>query len=152
MVQIFPYANIVAGVLVLIVGFGFHWIGQLFSVLDWERATRIGLQEKTLLPEYKVYEHGIAVADVTIGWIYGIAGLGLILNAEWGYRLAWIPGSILIYHGISAWVWEGNRRSKRPSDLEQCDENWLVCGEPSCRGHGHSGCLDWLTCRSRRRR
>lgn len=111
MVQIFPYANIVTGVLVLIVGFGFHWIGQLYSLLDWERATRIGLQEKTLLPEYKVYEHGVAVADVTIGWIYGIVGLGLIQDAEWGYRLACIPGSIFIYHGISAWVWEGNRRA-----------------------------------------
>jgi hypothetical protein len=111
MTQIFPYANVITGVLVLIVGFGFHWIGQVFSLLNWERATRIGLQEKSLLPEYKVYEQAIAVADATIGWIYGIAGLGLILNAEWGYRLAWIPGSILIYHGISAWVWEGNRRA-----------------------------------------
>jgi hypothetical protein len=111
MIQIIPCASIVTGVLVLIVGFGFHWLGQLISVLNWERATRIGLQEKTLLPEYKVYEHAIAVADATIGWVYGIAGLGLILNAEWGFRLAWAPGSILIYHGVSAWVWEGNRRA-----------------------------------------
>jgi hypothetical protein len=111
MTQIFPCSNVIAGVLVLIVGFGFHWIGQVFSLLNWERAARIGLQEKSLLPEYKVYEQAIAVADATIGWIYGIAGLGLILDAEWGYRLAWIPGSILIYHGISAWAWEGNRRA-----------------------------------------
>ena len=43
--QVFPYANVVAGVLVLIVGFVFHWIGQLISILNWDLATRIGLQE-----------------------------------------------------------------------------------------------------------
>jgi hypothetical protein len=26
--RVFPYANVIAGVLVLIVGFGFHWVGQ----------------------------------------------------------------------------------------------------------------------------
>ena len=109
--QLFPYANIVTGILVLVVGFGFHWIGQLTSLLNWELATRIGLQEKSLPPEYKVYEHAIAVADVAVGWTYGVAGLGLIMDADWGYRLACLPGAILIYHAISAWVWEGNRRA-----------------------------------------
>jgi len=110
MSRLFPYANIIAGVLVLVVGFGFHWLGQLVCVLNWDKATQIGLQEKGLLPEYKAYEHAIAVADVSIGWIYGVAGIGLLFKAEWGYKLAWIPGSILLYHAISAWVWEGNRR------------------------------------------
>ena len=109
--QIFPYANIVAGVLILIVGFCFHWLGQLVSVLDWDLATRLGLQEKQLPPEYKVYEHAIAVADTAIGWLYGVAAIGLFLDAQWGYTLAWVPGSILVYHAISAWVWEGNRRA-----------------------------------------
>lgn len=109
---LFPYAHVIAGILVLIVGFLFHWVGQLISVLNWEFATRVGLQEKELPKEYKVYEHAIAVADVAIGWVYGIAGIGLILGAAWGYQLAWIPGAILTYHGISAWVWEGNRRAQ----------------------------------------
>ncbi|MFC1529342.1 hypothetical protein ACFL6R_01365 [Gemmatimonadota bacterium] len=108
--SLFPYANIVAGILIFIVGFCFHWLGQFFSVLNWDRATQLGLQEKDMPPEYKVYEHAIAVADSAIAWIYGVAAIGLILNATWGYMLAWIPGSILIYHAISAWVWEGNRR------------------------------------------
>lgn len=108
--QVFPYANVVAGVLLLIVGFLFHWVGQLISVLNWDLATRIGLQEATLLPEYKVYEHAIAVADVALGWLYGLAGLGLVLGAAWGYKLAWIPGVVLVYHGISYWFWTGNRR------------------------------------------
>ena len=107
--QLFPYSNIVAGVLVLVVGFAFHWIGQLISILNWDLATRIGLQEKGILPEYKVYEHGIAVADVAIGWVYGIAGLGLVLGTQWGFKLAWFPGVVLIYHGISAWFWTGNQ-------------------------------------------
>ena len=107
--QVFPYANIVAGVLVFAVGFIFHWIGQLISLLDWDLAARIGLQEKGMLPEYKVYEHAIAVADVAIGWIYGIAGVGLILGTPWGFKLAWFPGVILIYHSISFWFWTGNQ-------------------------------------------
>lgn len=108
--QVFPYANVVAGVLVLVVGFIFHWIGQLISVLNWDLATRIGLQEEALPPEYKVYEHAIAVADVALGWIYGLAGLGLVLGAQWGYKLAWVPGVVLVYHSISYWFWTGNRR------------------------------------------
>ena len=110
MIALFPYANIIAGVLILIVGFGFHWLGQLVSVLNWELATRTGLQEKEMPPAYKVYEHAIAVADTALGWLYGIAAVGLFLDTEWGYKLAWIPGSILLYHSISAWVWEANRR------------------------------------------
>ncbi len=106
----FAHDNIVAGVGVLVVGFLVHWVGQLTSVLSWEFATRIGLQEKGLLPEYRVYEHAIAVADVIVGLVYGVAGLGLILGATWGFKLATIPGAILIYHGLSAWFWERNRR------------------------------------------
>ena len=63
-----------------------------------------------MLPEYKVYEHAIAVADIAIGWLYGVVAIGLFLNIEWGYKLAWIPGSILLYHGLSFWFWEANRR------------------------------------------
>ena len=108
--QIFPYANIVTGILVLIVGFLMHWIGQLISVISWEFATRIGVQEKKMPKEFKVYEHAIAVADVAVGWTYGLAGIGLILNAPWSYQLLWIPGSILFYHGVSVWVWFGNQK------------------------------------------
>jgi hypothetical protein len=36
--QIFPGANVVAGVLVLIVGFGFHFGGQLTARLVWDRS------------------------------------------------------------------------------------------------------------------
>ena len=41
--QIFPYANFITGVLVLIVGFVFHWGGQLISLLNLDFATKIGL-------------------------------------------------------------------------------------------------------------
>ena len=60
--------------------------------------------------EYKVYEHAIAVADSMIGWIYGLAAVGLILGSNWGYKLAWFPGIILVYHSISFWFWTGNRK------------------------------------------
>ena len=108
-IEIIPYSNIIVGILIFIVGFIFHWIFQLISLVNWNYATKIGLQEKEMLPEYKVYEHAIAVADVLIGWIYGIAAVGLILNISWAYKLAWIPGVILIYHSISYWFWKGNQ-------------------------------------------
>jgi hypothetical protein len=108
--QIFPYANVVAGVAILIVGFIFHWLGQLVCLVNWEYATQLGLAEVGLLPEYKVYEHAIAVADVALGWLYGLAGLGLILDTEWGYKLAWFPGVVMVYHSISFWFWTANRR------------------------------------------
>jgi hypothetical protein len=108
--SLFPYANVITGVLVFIVGFCGHWLGQLVSVLNWSLAERVGLQERGLLPEYKVYEHALAVADTAVAWLYGLAAVGLILNADWGYKLAWVPGCILIYHAISAWFWEQNRR------------------------------------------
>jgi hypothetical protein len=67
------------------------------------------LQESGISKEYKVYEHAIAVADSLVGWIYGIAAIGLFLNASWGYKCAWIPGSIFIYHSLSFIFWTGNR-------------------------------------------
>lgn len=107
---LFPYAHIVTGVLVLIVGFGFHFVGQLVSIINWDFATRIGVQAKNTPPEFLVYEKGTAVADVAIGWVYGVAGVGLLLGTSWGFTLSWIPGAIVLYHGISAWFWYGNQR------------------------------------------
>jgi hypothetical protein len=108
--QVFPNANIVAGAAVLVVGFGVHWIAQTISFLNWDLGTRLGFVEEGLPPEYKVYEHGIAGADAAMGWLYGVAGLGLVLDAQWGYKLAWFPGVVLIYHGISFWFWSRNQR------------------------------------------
>jgi len=108
---LFPYANIVAGVLILIVAFGFHFCGQLLSVLNWDYACKLGLQETGVPADYYPYEHGTAVGDVAIGWIYPVAAVGLLLNAERGYKLAWIPGSILLYHSPCAWGWETDRRA-----------------------------------------
>ena len=110
MLHAFPYDNIYTGCLVLLVAFGFHWMGQALSVFDWEFAERLGLQEKDAPHEYRVYEHGIAVADVSIGWIHGVAGVGLLLGTSWGYKLAWFPGVVLLYHAISFWAWTANQR------------------------------------------
>lgn len=111
MTHLFPYDNVIAGTLVLIVGFGFHWLGQGLSVLNWSLATRLGLQEEGMPAEYKVYEHAIAVADVAVGWLYGLAGVGLVMGAPWGYKLACIPGAILVYHAIGFWMWTAHQTS-----------------------------------------
>jgi hypothetical protein len=110
MSDLFPFAPAIAGVLILIVGFGFHWIGQLVSLANRDLAIRIGIWEEGMPPGYAVYENAIAVADVAIGWIYGIAGIGLILGARWGYVLALVPGAILLYHSISFWFWTRNQK------------------------------------------
>lgn len=107
--DIFPYANIIVGILIFIVGFIFHWLGQLISLINWDLAVKIGIQEKNSLPEFKVYEHGIAVADVLLGWIYGIAAIGLILDIPLAYKLVWFPGVVIIYHSLSYWFWIGNQ-------------------------------------------
>ena len=108
-IEIIPYANIIVGLLIFIVGFIFHWIGQLISIVNWDYAKRIGLQEKKALPEYKVYEHAIATADVLLGWIYGIVAFGLIINTIWAYTFAWIPGVAFVYHSLFYWVLIGNQ-------------------------------------------
>ena len=120
--HLFPYDNIVIGLLIIIVGFVFHWIGQLLSVINWELGTKLGLQESRLPKEYKVYEHATAVADSLIGWLYGIAAIGLFLNTSWGYKLAWIPGTIFLYHSLNFWFWNLNRNrdgNKLTSDSER---------------------------------
>jgi hypothetical protein len=108
--QVFPYANVVAGVLVLLVGFGIHFLAQALSVANWDLATRLGLQEAGMRPEHRNYEHAIAVADSLIGWTYGVAGVGLVIDAPWAYAWAWIPGAILTYHALQFWFWTANHR------------------------------------------
>ena len=107
--SLFPYDNLIIGNLIFIVGFVFHWVGQFISVINWKFAASIGFQEEKMLKEYKVYEHAIAVSDVLLGWIYGIAGIGLIFNLPWAYKLVFIPGSILVYHSLSYWFWNINQ-------------------------------------------
>jgi hypothetical protein len=107
--DLFPYANILLGILVLLLGFVFHWVGQLISVFSWDYATKIGIQEKNLLPEFKVYERAIAMADVSIGWVYGIIAIGLFINAPWVYPFVWIPGVVFLYHSIFYWFMIGNQ-------------------------------------------
>lgn len=111
MSELFPYAGCITGVLILIVGFGFHWAGQLISLVNRDLAIKIGIWEPGMPPEYAVYENAIAVADVAIGWIYGIAGIGLILGTGWGFTLAWLPGAILLYHSLSFWFWTKNQKN-----------------------------------------
>jgi hypothetical protein len=87
-----------------------NWLGQLTCVVNWEFATKLGLQESGMPQEYEVYELAFAVADSILGWIYGIAAVGLFLGASWGYKLAWFPGVTLLYHSLSYWFWTMNRR------------------------------------------
>jgi uncharacterized membrane protein len=109
-IETLPFANIIVGLLIFVVGFILHWVTQLISAISWEYAKKVGLQEKTMPEEFKVYEQAIARADALIGWIYGIVAVGLILDISWAFNLAWIPGVILVYHGLSAWFWMGNQK------------------------------------------
>lgn len=105
-------AHLLIGFLVLAMGGGLHWLGQLIALCRRDLALRLGLVEPDLPAEYRVYEDALAVADTALGWLYGLAGVGLMLDARWGYALAWAPGLMFVYHAISAWVWEGHRRRR----------------------------------------
>ena len=85
------------------------------------------MQEKDNLPEYEVYELAIAMADVALGWIYGIASIGLILNLPWAYNLIWFPGVVFIYHSISYWFWKGNQnKSGHPTTSNAFRITWFL--------------------------
>ena len=127
--QVFPAANVVAGVLVLVVGFGFHFLGQLYSLIDLEGAIELGIQEEDSPEEYRAYELGIAVADVLLGWTYAIAGVGLVIDAAWGYVWAWVPGVALTYHIVSFWFWTRNQQRAgfdRPFTRWPARHAWLA--------------------------
>jgi hypothetical protein len=38
--------------------------------------------------------------------VYGVAAVGLPPASDWGYKLAWVPGSLLVFHSRCAWHWE----------------------------------------------
>lgn len=48
--HVFQYASIMTGILVLIMGFCFYWIGQFISIVNRNLAMRIGIWEKDNLP------------------------------------------------------------------------------------------------------
>ncbi|HWQ65818.1 MAG TPA: hypothetical protein VN372_02990 [Methanospirillum sp.] len=105
----FQFISSITGVLILIVGFTFHWVGQIISLVNRGLAIRFGIWEKDNLPEYEVYEDAMAYADAILGWIYGVAGVGLVLGAPWGFTLACIPGVVLLYHSLCFWFWTRNQ-------------------------------------------
>jgi hypothetical protein len=126
-IETIPYTNIVIGIMILIVGFVSHWIGQLISIINWDYAIKLGLQEKKMLPEYRVYEHAIATSDVSIGWIYGIVAIGLIINLNWAFTFAFIPGIVFVYHSIFYWVMIGNQnKSGHPTTSNPFRITWFA--------------------------
>jgi hypothetical protein len=126
-IETIPYTNIIIGIMILIVGFIFHWVGQLISVVNWDYAIKVGLQEKKMSPEYKVYEHAIATSDVSLGWIYGIVAIGLIINVNWAYSFAFIPGTVFVYHSIFYWIMIGNQnKSGHPTTSNSFRITWFA--------------------------
>ncbi len=107
--QLFPNAPLVLAVLIFLVGFLIHWVGQIISLIDWDMAVRLGICDRNTTTEYKTYEKGVAAADALIGWTNGLAVVGLLLDQPWAYKLIWIPGVVFIYHGLSFWFWTGHQ-------------------------------------------
>ena len=127
LIETFPYANIIVGIMIFIVGFLFHWIGQFISLANWDYAKKIGLQDKKALPEYIVYEHAIATSDVSIGWFYGIVAIGLIMDISWAYTFILIPGTVLVYHSLFFWKLVGNQnKSGHPTTSNSLRITWFI--------------------------
>ena len=95
----------VAGTLFLVVAFLFHWVGQTLSLIDFDLALKLGIQEDGIPPEFSAYELGIAVGNCALGWTYGIAGVGVLVKKQWGYRMAWLPSVVLLYHSLCFNEW-----------------------------------------------
>ena len=110
--ELFPYAHIIAAVLILIIGFGYHWLGQIARLLNWQPASYKGLQEFDEPYRSKTFQHATAETDVTIGWIYGVIGFGLFLGSSWAFTAAWVPGILFIYHAINYWFWTGDEKKE----------------------------------------
>jgi hypothetical protein len=127
LIETIPYSHIIIGILIFVVGFIFHWIGQLISVINWDYAKKIGLQEKKALPEYKDYEHAIATSDVLLGWGYGIVAIGLIMNTAWAYTYVLIPGTVFVYHSLFFWKLIGNQnKSGHPTTTNSTRITWFL--------------------------
>lgn len=52
--ELFPLSNIVVGLLIFVVGFIFHWIAQLISVVNWDYAKKLVFKRK-MLPQNSKY-------------------------------------------------------------------------------------------------
>ena len=77
--------------MVIIVGFVFHWLGQLTYLLNREFATKIGLVEPGILPEYEVYELAIAHSHQDMSEVFFVReGVGVIRIDQQEYDL--VPG------------------------------------------------------------
>ena len=125
MEELFPYSNILGGVLVLIVGFGIHWLNRVALYLHWEFMPRHGFGI-IFGDSQNNYNRWITISDMTIGWLYGVIGVGLILGMDWGYDLAWIPGVILTLEGISYWINNGKKKSDPAQYTYFTPSEWKV--------------------------
>jgi hypothetical protein len=122
-----------AGAALLVVGFGFHFLGQALSLHDWSLAERLGLQEKDATAAQQDYERGFAVADVLIGWLYGPIAIGLWFEAPWAFKAAFLPGVVFTYHAVGFWFWTARQaRGGRPGIAGPKRVLWaavnLACG------------------------
>jgi hypothetical protein len=64
---LFPHANVLVGLLVLVVGFLLSLYWSIDQPFQPELAERIGIAKRGILPEYKAIEEGLAAADVALG-------------------------------------------------------------------------------------
>ena len=89
--EIFPFANIIVGILIFIVGFIFHWFFQLISAINWNYATKIGVQEKEMIPE-KVY---LGKNDTPIKWFKAAK----VRHDKWVDMKRHFPGDPGVFYG-----------------------------------------------------
>ncbi len=90
-----------------------------------ERRIEWDIQEAGNRPEYRVHEHGIAMADVLIGCTSVVAEIGPLIGASWGYRWTRIPGAILTNHALS--LWTGNQVKRIDHDRPRTSSRSAPC-------------------------
>ena len=88
------------------------WIMQFYSLLNWEGAIRLGIQNESFSGDavekaLANVERGIAWADLLILFPLFISGtIGVLSGQIWGYVLWFALGMLSIYFSILFWVLE----------------------------------------------
>ena len=92
--------TVALGVVALLLG-SVGLAGQLISVLDFELAQRLGLQEKDggTDPLFRHLELNTARWDLFVLWTLPLAGIGMLIDATWWPWAALIAGGAYVDAG-----------------------------------------------------
>lgn len=103
--QLFPGSDTLAGSLMLLLAL--RWIARVCSLVGYHLSAALGIPRGTRSSRRRPVTREDEAIQITVGWIYAIAGSGLILGAAWAPVPACIAGFLLILQGARSWPFLG---------------------------------------------